>query len=233
VARPSRTDFGDEAVRPFLARSLPAAAGHPASDDPLTAVEERDFQTAFERVREETAANVGLRQHGASDRPRPTRLMERVAHPIRTNQGPERPDTTYPALRVDTLLPHTRRMPDCVDYDAEADAIRCQGCENRYDPSVDGMHRAIECCHTLAEVDSDDIPVCEFNLKLTPEEVLASGGRWRSCCSSRPSTTLSSAATTPGVRPPDRFDASPGGVRQDRQGGPPAPPGRGLGASRH
>jgi len=173
LVRPG-TDFGDEAVRPFLARSLPAAAGHPASDDPLTAVEERDFQTAFERVREETAANVGLRQHGSFESAQADETDGTGSASDTDESGPERPDTTYPALRVDTLLPHTRRMPDCVDYDAEADAIRCQGCENRYDPSVDGMHRAIECCHTLAEVDSDDIPVCEFNLKLTPEEVLAS-----------------------------------------------------------
>jgi hypothetical protein len=36
------------------------------------------------------------------------------------------------------------------------------------------MIRSIECCHGLEAVDPDDIPVCEFNLKLSSEEILTS-----------------------------------------------------------
>lgn len=36
------------------------------------------------------------------------------------------------------------------------------------------MRAAIDCCHALEDVDQDDIPVCEINLKLTPAEIEAS-----------------------------------------------------------
>ncbi|WP_226022849.1 ATP-binding protein [Halomicrobium salinisoli] len=176
LVRPG-TDFGEESVRPFLAQSLPAPSGHPASDDPLSADEEQAFQAAFEEVREATAERTGLRQHDAAETAIDSDERDEAdadSDSADSEMAAQYADTTHPDLRVDTLLPHTRRIPDCVDYDEQADALCCDRCENRYDSSIDGMIRAIECCHTLDDVDSDDIPVCEFNLKLSPEEIVAS-----------------------------------------------------------
>jgi hypothetical protein len=61
-------------------------------------------------------------------------------------------------------------MPRTVTYDADIHGLRCRVCQNRYDPSIDGLVRTVECCSSLDEVDQDDIPICELNLKLTPEE---------------------------------------------------------------
>jgi hypothetical protein len=73
-------------------------------------------------------------------------------------------------IRVDSALPHTKRLPSTVIYDDALHGLRCQVCDNRYDPSIDGLVRTIECCDTLEAVDHDDIPICELNLKLTAEE---------------------------------------------------------------
>ena len=75
-----------------------------------------------------------------------------------------------PTGRVDSALPHTKRLPPTVEYDEQIHGLRCRRCDNRYDPTIDGLRRTIECCSSLDEVDRDDIPVCAVNLKLTPEE---------------------------------------------------------------
>ncbi|QLH84821.1 ATP-binding protein [Halosimplex pelagicum] len=181
LVRPG-TDFGEPAVRPFLAQSLAAPSGHPASDDPLSGAAERAFQAAFERVRDRTAATAGLRQHDAIETATDADASDDTdatdsdpdADTADSESAPQHAESIHPDLRTDTLLPHTRRMPDCVTYDDAADALCCAACHNRYDPSIDGMVRAIECCHSMEEVDADDIPICEFNLKLSPDEIVAS-----------------------------------------------------------
>jgi hypothetical protein len=80
------------------------------------------------------------------------------------------PDATPPISRVDSALPHTNRLPPTVTYDRASHALRCTECDNRYDPALTGMKRAIACCSALDDVDRADIPICELNLKLTPEE---------------------------------------------------------------
>jgi hypothetical protein len=50
----------------------------------------------------------------------------------------------------------------------------CSSCESRYDPTREGIERAIACCHDLDDVDRDDIPVCEVNLKLSRDERIQS-----------------------------------------------------------
>ncbi|WP_049935217.1 type IV secretory system conjugative DNA transfer family protein [Haloplanus natans] len=77
---------------------------------------------------------------------------------------------TDPDRRVDSALPHTMRLPSWVEYDGDIHALRCETCDNRYDPTSEGMARAIACCHDPDAVNRDDIPICELNLKLTPEE---------------------------------------------------------------
>jgi hypothetical protein len=78
------------------------------------------------------------------------------------------------AVEVTSLLPHTRRMPTWVEYFESAHALQCSVCANRYDPTIDGMRRAVGCCHDADAVQRDDIPVCEVNLKLSPEAVVDS-----------------------------------------------------------
>ena len=58
-----------------------------------------------------------------------------------------------------------------MTYDPAIQGIRCTNCDNRYDAASDGLYRAIDCCHSIDEVDPADIPVCECQLKLSPEEI--------------------------------------------------------------
>ncbi|MFC7132359.1 MULTISPECIES: ATP-binding protein [Salinibaculum] len=175
LVRPG-TDFGEEAVRPFLARSLAAPPGHPVSEHPLSPSEKATFEQEFARLERETALRAGLAHErdviasddddddDGEDEPEQTEAVE-------TELTGETP---HPDLRVDTLLTHTRRMPECVSYDDQLDALHCETCSNRYDSDIAGMLRAIKCCHSLDDVDRDDIPVCDFNLKLSHNEILAS-----------------------------------------------------------
>jgi hypothetical protein len=85
--------------------------------------------------------------------------------------GDDRTDTDDELPPTDSALPHTRRFPDHVEYDGETKAIRCCRCDARYDPSIDGLKRAIGCCGSMAEVDRDDIPICTLHLKLGDAEI--------------------------------------------------------------
>ncbi|MFD1562829.1 ATP-binding protein [Haloarchaeobius amylolyticus] len=155
LVRPAAT-FGSPAPRPFLGRSLPAPDGHPASETPLGDEQYQAFNTAFELTALETWNEAGLKYESN--------------HPS-TESGSGDEDTTEEAsLRVDSLLPHTKRLPEYVSYDESIHALCCGSCENRYDPTIEGMKRSIECCRSLTEVEPDDIPVCDINLKLTAEE---------------------------------------------------------------
>jgi len=91
-----------------------------------------------------------------------------------------RPDRSVPtpgpepsargSRRIDTALPLTERLPEPVTYEEGAHALVCAGCESRYDPSVAGLRRAVECCNSLDRVAREDIPIVDLSLKLTPEE---------------------------------------------------------------
>jgi hypothetical protein len=76
--------------------------------------------------------------------------------------------------RIDTALPLTDRLPRPVTYDEGAHALVCAGCESRYDPTLDGLRRTVECCNSLDRVARDDLPIVDLNLKLTPDERAAS-----------------------------------------------------------
>ncbi|WP_436927590.1 hypothetical protein [Halosimplex amylolyticum] len=151
--------FGEPSVRPFLGESLPAPPGHPASDDTLVGRDRRAFEDAVEALQERTRDEAGIE----------------IGEPNTVDHefGAADEDVDTDALpRVDTLLPYTKRLPECVDYDESAHAIRCEGCDNRYNASAQGMIQAIDCCHSMADVDLDDFPICELNLKLSPEEIV-------------------------------------------------------------
>ena len=142
--------------RPFLIRSAAPPAGHAAGSQPLSAADRATFETQHDAVATRTREQYGL----VLDSPSIVHQEE--------EESDEQTDSTTP--RVDTALGQTKRMPETVDYDESIHALRCSECDNRYDPDIDGMRRAISCCGSLAETDRDDIPICELNLKITPEE---------------------------------------------------------------
>jgi len=151
--------FGESTVRPFLGESLPAPPGHPASGDPLEGVVSEAFERAFDRIRMHTrnVAGIELTEPNTID-------AERAG-----DEGASGEDEAF--RRVDSLLPYTQRLPRCIEYSGEAHTLTCTRCETRFDRSIQGMIRAIECCHSLVDVETDDIPICEVNLKLSPEEI--------------------------------------------------------------
>ncbi|MFP8958958.1 hypothetical protein ACLI4Y_19860 [Natrialbaceae archaeon A-CW3] len=156
LIRPAAT-FGAPAPRPFLGRSLTPPAGHPVSEQPLRDEEYQSFVAAFDLMSIETWNNAGLAYE---------------SNPIlaESTDGSASDETHSEELRVDSLLPHTKRLPECVQYNEAINALCCRICQNRYDPAIEGMKRAIACCHAIEDVDPADIPVCEISLKLTPEE---------------------------------------------------------------
>ncbi|QLG61118.1 ATP-binding protein [Halorarum salinum] len=151
--------FGVDEPRPFTVESLPPPPGDPAGPRQLTRAERAGFTDELADVRERTLGESGLT------------LGEPSAA---TQEADAEMEAADPRLRVDSALPHTNRMPPTVEYEGETHALRCTACDNRYDPSIAGMKRAISCCSSLAEVDRDDVPICELNLKLSPDERAAS-----------------------------------------------------------
>jgi hypothetical protein len=154
--------FDDAPPRPFVLESLPLPPGHPEGDG-LDRTDRVLFDAALTRTAERTRLDHGL-------------TLE--APPSTVEEGEEAPEASEdgeaPEARVDTALPYTKRMPRTVAYDEETHALRCVRCDNRYDPSRAGMMRAITCCDSLGEVDDEQIPITELNLKLTADERAAS-----------------------------------------------------------
>ncbi|WP_435365809.1 ATP-binding protein [Haloarchaeobius sp. DYHT-AS-18] len=153
--------FGLPEPRPFTVASLPPPPGHPAGAG-LSQKRGWQFEETFIGVENRTLVDAGLA----------------LGQPSTTN-GDDDPlvddaEASSAGIRVDTALPYTKRLPPTVDYEEDIHALRCSECNNRYDPSSDGMVRAIECCSSLDSVDPDDIPICALNLKLTPEEMAVS-----------------------------------------------------------
>ncbi|EMA52078.1 hypothetical protein C450_11858 [Halococcus salifodinae DSM 8989] len=169
--------FDEPEPRPFLVGSAPPPSGHPASEQPLANQKRWAFEDARIDMQAWTRSAYGL----SFEPPRAAAPTEAGAV-----DGAESEPTDETAdvqlARVDTALPLTKRLPACVEYDPTIHALRCIDCDNRYDPSADGMKRAIDCCHDLSAVDRNDVPVCDINLKLTPEERSASEWSDRQLC---------------------------------------------------
>jgi len=157
--------FGDDPVRPLLGESLSAPPGHPASDDGLVGRERHRFEDAAADVIDRTIEQAGIE----------------LGEPSTVDHETDESDPDdFP--RIDSLLPYTKRLPECTTYDEDAHAIRCGGCDNRYNPSAHGLMEAIECCHDMRGVDPDDFPICELELLLSPEEVAAADYAPRELC---------------------------------------------------
>jgi DNA helicase HerA-like ATPase len=155
--------YGERLPLPFGTVSASPLPGVSFGDDPLTAQEEADFQRLRQAALERTADACGLRppDHrpvGDTDEQTPTATTHS-----------DDSDDSLP--RLDSPLPYTRRLPPTVEYRDEAHALFCRECTSRYDPTTDGLFRAIDCCSSLDRVDPDDIPVTTVNLKLSSDEV--------------------------------------------------------------
>jgi len=168
VKLPAR--FFDREPRPFVVESLPLPPGHPDGSAPFDHSTRAEFKKELATARARTRTTAGL-QHGRANviesADRDGSDDAGADHGGTGTEGATDADSTF---RVDTALPHTERMPATVCYDESLHALCCTECDNRYDPTADGMERAIDCCSSLDAVDTDDVPICELNLKLTPEE---------------------------------------------------------------
>ncbi|MGN8214507.1 hypothetical protein ACTGNR_09405 [Halococcus salifodinae] len=149
----------------FLGHSASPPPGDPAGDRPATDEELEAYENALPAATER-AGDIGLGLQEPS-------LAE-------TDEQAADGDAELP--RLDSALPYTERLPECVEYDPTMDALKCSACRSRHSPDIDGMRRAIECCHSLAEIDRDDVPICATDLKLTPEERAASAYSDRQLC---------------------------------------------------
>lgn len=160
--------FGTSEPRPFLVESAPIPAGHHESDAPLSGARRTAFEAAFDAVRDRTRLTCGLDLK--------VNRFYQVGSGVKSGDegagraGNAEESPVGASAHPDSLLAHTKRMPDGVTYDEKRHALLCSTCDSRYDPTREGIERAIECCHSLAEVDRDDIPVCSVSLKLSADE---------------------------------------------------------------
>ena len=166
LCRPA-AGFGEEPPRPFLVESLPPPPGHPASDQPLT--NPAAFEHAFNACREDSRRRYGLPQTEV-------RAVDEAASDDESgeNGGDQRDEPAH--RKRSSCLPHTQRLPSCLQYNGHAHALVCTACDARYDPTDEGMARAISCCHDITDVDPDDIPITTLNLKRSAADV--AGSEW-------------------------------------------------------
>jgi len=150
--------FDEPEPRPFIVESVAPPPGDPQGPAPLNPVQEDVFESQLTELRTRTSETSGL--------------TLRSPNTTESSESGKQTDTppTPPATTTETPLQTTKRMPPTVGYDEPTDALCCSECENRYNPSIEGMKRAISCCSSLEDVDPDDVPICSVNLKLTPEE---------------------------------------------------------------
>jgi DNA helicase HerA-like ATPase len=161
--------FDEAPPRPFVLESLPLPPGHPDGEG-LGRTDRVLFDAVFARTTERTRL-----EHGLTLEATPSTVDEQADEAAAS-------DGDDPSTRVDTALPYTKRLPRTVAYDAETHALRCVRCDSRYDPSHEGMVRAITCCGSLGDVDREDVPICDLNLKLTAAECEASEWSLRQLC---------------------------------------------------
>jgi hypothetical protein len=152
--------FGEPEPDPFVVTSGSLPAGHPEGDAPLSTVEQQAFEHAVGELISRTDAEMGLRLT------RPGTIQEESPDEPATGEGS--------AVRTDSALPYTKRLPTFVRYEESAHALICTSCGNRYDATSTGMARVLGCCHDASAVDPDDVPICAVNLKLSRKEREAS-----------------------------------------------------------
>ncbi len=148
--------FDEPEPQPFVVNSLPLPRGHPERDmewsDARRAGFEAERVAAIERTREH--AGLQLADAGTAD--------------VAVSAGTLGSDRPAPA--VDSALATAERLPEEVHYNAAAHAVVCDTCDARYEPTVDGVCRGVDCCGEVENIDRDDVPICEVPLTLSEGE---------------------------------------------------------------
>ncbi|MCO8268103.1 TraM recognition domain-containing protein [Haloferax sp. AB510] len=178
--------FGDAEPTPFVLQSAPLPAGHPEGPSPFSEARETAFAATCDLLEARSRDDHGLAVDGVASRtrtPQPTTPSTQSTNAPSESATAGTPEAAtqpadeaepwnapIPEARVNSTLPYTSRLPPTVVYDPEAHAAKCEECSTRYDPSLTGLKNAIGCCHSLDEVDRDDIPISNISLTLTPEE---------------------------------------------------------------
>ena len=135
--------------------SLAPPAGHPTGERPLTDSAEQGYERARQRCLDRTRSEAGLALDGAPAEP---------PDPAGTGGSPRPADLQAP----DSTLPYTRPFPRPISYDAQAHAVCCGHCENRFAPTLTGLREAVSCHASLDRVDRDRLPVCRLPLRVGP-----------------------------------------------------------------
>ncbi|WP_435156790.1 type IV secretory system conjugative DNA transfer family protein [Haladaptatus sp. DFWS20] len=153
--------FGAPEPRPFVLESAPLPPGHPAGDDPLTETDALAFGALVDATADRTRLDSGID------------MLADSAHQTQETATADKQtaeDGASADAPLTSALPFTKRLPMCLRYDAAIHGLVCTGCESRHPPTIAGLKRGIECCSSLAQIDRDDVPICEINLTLTPTE---------------------------------------------------------------
>ncbi|QLD88798.1 ATP-binding protein [Natronomonas salina] len=151
--------------RPLVCESRALPPGHPEGDAPLSDREETDYE-----ARNTLMETRMYREYGLA-------VSEYAPSAAEDPDAGESIDIDIEAFEhaFDTTIPHTERLPDCVTYRPEPPyPLFCTNCETRHAPNTRGMENAITCCHDLASVDREDIPITNLDLRLTAAERRAS-----------------------------------------------------------
>jgi len=187
--------FGQPEPHPFVLQSPPLPAGHPESEAPFSPARETAYTTALElcTTRSSHTSGIDVSKIGsrATTEQTHTSLGHRESTPLAdseasTHHGTPEPSQTpsghsppepypdrnapTPDARINSALPYTSRLPPMVVYDSEVHVVVCGECSTRYDPTLTGIKNAVECCHSLDDVDRDDIPISQLPLKLSAVE---------------------------------------------------------------
>ncbi|KTG25155.1 TraM recognition domain-containing protein [Haloferax profundi] len=192
--------FGEPEPQPFVLQSPPLPAGHPESDNPFSPARETAYAAAFDLLTARSSQAYGIDVSSIGSRSKPQRTHAQTQTPIGHRESspladspnasdhtsasgsshpssPTPSDDPYPErnapapdARINSALPYTSRLPPMVVYDPEVHAVVCNECSTRYDPALTGIKNAVECCHSLDDVDRDDIPISHLPLKLSPVE---------------------------------------------------------------
>ncbi len=187
--------FGQPEPHPFVLQSPPLPAGHPESEAPFSPARETAYATALELCTTRSSHTSGIdvskigsratteQTHTSLGHRESTPLADSEAsthhatpEPSQTPSGHSPPEpypdrnAPTPDARINSALPYTSRLPPMVVYDSEVHVVVCEECSTRYDPTLTGIKNAVECCHSLDDVDRDDIPISQLPLKLSAVE---------------------------------------------------------------
>jgi len=155
-------EFFQTKPQPFILESVPLPRGHPERTDSAPRGYERQRKQLVQRTRAESSLS----------------LTRETVETVGSDEADEKDAGDEEKLLEGETLPSifslTERTPDPVRYDEASETLVCQSCESRYASTLAGMRSVITCCHSFASIDRDDVPVCRYHLKRSPEEITAS-----------------------------------------------------------